>query len=242
MKLKVIGSGSKGNCYLIEGENEALIIECGVSFGLIQQALDFDFSKVVGCLVTHEHGDHCKAAKQLEKVGVAVWTAPETAKAIGLQFGFELTAGQVSTMGRFQILPFDVVHGAIKPLGFLIRHPEMGVMLFATDLGYSPYRFEGLNHILIECNYNDDILHQKIASGAISRKQLGHVISGHLSLETCIKLLKANDLTQVRNLILLHLSDANANEREIIERVQQEIGIRTLTAAPRMEVPLGSPF
>lgn len=238
MKLKVLASGSVGNCYLIDNGNEALLIECGVKFSEIQQAVDFDISRIVGCLVTHEHGDHCKAALQVEKSGIPVWTAPETAKAIGLRYEFYLTAGQVSQIGPFQILPFDVIHDAVKPLGFLIRHADMGTLLFATDLGYSPYKFEGLNHILIECNYNDDILHERIQSGSISRKQLGHVIGGHLSLTTCLELLKSNDLASVRNIVLLHLSDANSNERAIIQTIQNEIGKPVKVADKGLEINL----
>lgn len=243
MKLTVIASGSAGNAYLIDNGNEALLVECGVKFSEIKQAVDFDISRIVGCLVTHEHGDHCKAAKEIEKSGIPVWTAEETAKAIGLKYGFYLTAGQVSKVGSFQVLPFDVIHEAVKPLGFLIRHAEMGTMLFATDLGYSPYKFEGLNHILIECNYNDSILHERIQSGNISRKQLGHVIGGHLSLKTCLDLLKANDLSAVRNIVLLHLSDANSNERAIIETIQNEIGIPVKVADKGLEINLSeNPF
>ena len=32
MKLRVLGSGSSGNCYILENEAEALIIEAGVPF------------------------------------------------------------------------------------------------------------------------------------------------------------------------------------------------------------------
>lgn len=55
MKLKVLGSSSKGNCYLLESDKEVLIIELGISFKEIKKALNFDISKVVGALVTHEH-------------------------------------------------------------------------------------------------------------------------------------------------------------------------------------------
>jgi phosphoribosyl 1,2-cyclic phosphodiesterase len=242
MKLTVINSGSAGNCYLIDDGSEALLIECGVSYSEIQKAVDFDISRIVGCLVTHEHGDHCKAAKQLEKAGCPVWTAAETAAKIGLKYNFFLTAGQVSRVGNFQVLAFDVIHDAVKPFGFLIRHPDFGTLLFATDLGYSPYRFDGLNHILIECNYNDEILQEKIRNGAISRKQLGHVIGGHLSLNTCLELLKANDLKGVRNIMLLHLSDSNSNEKDIIKTIQNDIGRPVLTARKGLEISLAHPF
>ena len=62
MKLNILGSDSRtGNCYILENDKEALVIECGVSFDKIKKALNFKLSKVCGCIVTHGHGDHAKA-------------------------------------------------------------------------------------------------------------------------------------------------------------------------------------
>ena len=40
MKLKILGSSSEGNCYILENDKEALILEAGVSFGKVKKALD----------------------------------------------------------------------------------------------------------------------------------------------------------------------------------------------------------
>ena len=58
MKLKVLGSGSSGNCYILENDTEALIIEVGVPFKDVKVALNFDIKKIKAVIVTHEHGDH----------------------------------------------------------------------------------------------------------------------------------------------------------------------------------------
>lgn len=55
MKLSVLASGSRGNCYVIQNKDEALIIECGVRMSVIKKSLNFDISKVVGVLISHEH-------------------------------------------------------------------------------------------------------------------------------------------------------------------------------------------
>lgn len=55
MKLKVIGSSSKGNAYILETETGILILDAGVPFREIQKALDFDLERIKGCLITHEH-------------------------------------------------------------------------------------------------------------------------------------------------------------------------------------------
>jgi len=53
--INIIASGSKGNCYIIETQNEKLLLECGINFKTIQKELEFSFSSVVGCLLSHEH-------------------------------------------------------------------------------------------------------------------------------------------------------------------------------------------
>lgn len=243
MKLRVLASGSSGNCYLLDGGDEILMLECGIRFSEVKQAIDFQVSRIVGCLITHEHGDHCVTAKEVEQTGIPVWTGEKTAEAIGLRYGFYLKSGQAARVGNFQVLPFDVVHGAVEPLGFLIRHADMGTVLFATDLGYSPYRFEGLNHVLIECNYSEDILEKRIASGSISRTQLKHVIEGHLSLRTCQDILKLNDLSAVRNIVLLHLSDGNSDQEAFQKEIQNQTGKPVYIAARGLELELGEhPF
>lgn len=55
MKLKVLGSGSSGNCYILENDTEALIIEAGVPFMEVKKALDFNISKIQGVVISHEH-------------------------------------------------------------------------------------------------------------------------------------------------------------------------------------------
>ena len=54
--LKCISSGSNGNCYLLNCNDEILIIECGCSLKEVKRALNFDLSKIVGCVISHSHG------------------------------------------------------------------------------------------------------------------------------------------------------------------------------------------
>lgn len=68
--IKVLASGSKGNCYLIETSKEILILECGIAWKDIVCKLNFDLSKVVGCLISHEHKDHCKDIKHILNNGI----------------------------------------------------------------------------------------------------------------------------------------------------------------------------
>ena len=209
MTLKVLGSESSGNCYLLESFFEIIILEAGISFHEVKKALNYDLRKVTACLITHSHGDHCKYSSDYMKAGIDIYTSNETIQATGLS-GHRVHPIQANSMiriGEFKIIPFPVPHG-VPTLGFLISHPYSGSILFVTDAACIPNKFNSLNHILIEANYQDDIL--------TSDRPVGK----HMSLATCLEFLHANDMRQVRNIVLLHLSSANSDAIMFSKSVQ----------------------
>lgn len=237
MNLKIIGTGSSGNCYLLYNKEEVLLLECGVSFKRIKEELNFDFSKVVGCLVTHEHGDHNKAIKEVLSAGVKVFASKGTLEASSVIEHHNsniIRAKKLYQIGGFKIIPFDIRHDVKEPLGFLINHSECGTTLFLTDSFYSPYRFNGLNNLIIEANFCEDIIDAKLK---FDRKFLrDRVLKSHLSIQKCIDLLNANDLTAVNNIVLIHLSDSNSNETEFQKKVQEATGKNTIVARNGLEI------
>ena len=72
MKLKVLSSGSQGNCYILQSEKEQLILDCGIGLKYIKAGLGFNISNVAGCLVTHHHKDHDLTSNELIKMGIYV--------------------------------------------------------------------------------------------------------------------------------------------------------------------------
>lgn len=53
--LKVVGSSSKGNSYIIETSNKSLILELGCKWSEVLEMLDYKIGKVLGVLVSHAH-------------------------------------------------------------------------------------------------------------------------------------------------------------------------------------------
>ena len=74
-RIRVISSGSCGNAYILECGNEILILGLGISWKDIVKALNFDLSKIVACVVTHQHTDHAKSIKDAIKAGFPVYSA-----------------------------------------------------------------------------------------------------------------------------------------------------------------------
>lgn len=229
MELTVLGSSSKGNGYILQNDTEALIIECGVSLKEVKRELGFNLRKVVGALVTHEHGDHAGYVKEYLDARINVWMSMGTDKALegkvkSNYYPMLFTAGYKQQMGGFTVLPFDVKHDCEEPIGFMIQHEELGTLLFATDTYYLPYKFNGLTNIMIECNYRADILDKNIEAGRIPTRLRDRTLESHMSFETCLEALKANDLSKVNNIILLHLSDGNSNAEEFKNDIHRETG------------------
>lgn len=238
MKLQVLGSNSKGNCYIISNKNEALILELGISFKEIKKALDWDLSKVVGAIVSHRDGDHSKSISDACEAGLNVY---------GIKDAFDneqhhhrhkhIQFKEKFYLGGFSILAFDVRHD--KPCaGFLIHHKSTGNILFLTDTIYCAYTFKNLSHILIETNYSKELMAKRLINDELNMFLRNRVLNSHMALETASELLQANDLSKVQNIVCLHLSDANSDAQHFKQHIQGLTGKNTLIAEPGLEVDL----
>lgn len=239
MKLKVLSSSSQGNCYLLESENEALIIEAGVKFSEVKRALGYNISKVVGCLISHEHKDHAGRINEVLNATIPVYASEGTiknTKIVGNRLPYICTAGVLLTLGGFSIIPFGVKHDCAEPLGFFINHEKTGNILFATDTYYIPNTFNGLNNIIIECNYRLDLLENRVRDGKLPWIVRNRILSSHLSYDNCITTLEANDLTRVNNIVLIHLSEGNSHAEEFKAGVKAATGKNVHIAEPGLVI------
>ncbi|WP_424493935.1 MBL fold metallo-hydrolase [Salinimicrobium sp. GXAS 041] len=229
MRLKVLGTGSHGNCYVFKPEKgKALIIDCGINFKEVKKEISFNPALVCGALLDHSHGDHSKYVGDFLKAGINVYMATETKKELGISShrAKEIESMKTFCVGDFKVMPFELKHDVFC-IGFLIQHEECGRVLFLTDTVYSPYTFKNLNNILIEANYAPEIAREKLGD---KKFLYDRVIQSHMSLDTCIEFLKANDLSQVNNIVLIHLSDGNSDEVLFREEVTKATG-KTVTVA-----------
>lgn len=227
MDIRILASGSSGNAYRISDGHTSLLLDAGIPMRAIQVGLDFQTSQLAGCFVTHSHLDHSKAAKDLMKLGVDVYTSQGTIDACQLR-GHRVKrvkSLEEIRVGTFKVLPFDVEHDAPEPLGFLFESTETGEkLLYFTDTYFLRYKFQGLTHIMGECNYSREALQRSIDAGHTARERAPRIIKSHMSLETFLEFLEANDLSKVKQIYLLHLSDNNSDEEEFREAVQKATG------------------
>lgn len=240
MRLKVLGSGSSGNCYLLQNKDETLMLECGLPWKTILKGLDFNLNDVVGCLVTHEHKDHSKTINDVVNNSIDVYSSGGTLKAMNVEnyrAKFVSSEHQFS-VGEFTVMPFASEHDAAEPLGFLIQHNDFGKLLFITDSYYCQYNFSKLNYIMIECNYSKAILDENIDNGLIHPTLANRLLKSHFSLDHVKEFLTANDLSQCREIILIHLSDSNSNATEFKTEIEKLTGIPVYIAEKGLELEL----
>ena len=226
MDIKVLASGSSGNCYYVSDGDSPVLIECGLPWKQIQQGIGFRTSELAGCLISHEHKDHCRAVQDIMKAGIDCYMSQGTVEALDVT-GHRLhiiQAKQQFQVGTWAILPFDTQHDAIEPLGFLLVNQAGDKLLYATDTYYLKYKFRGLTHILVECNYALDILQKNVAAGLVPAAVKDRVLRSHFSLENVKEFLKANDLSKVREIWLLHLSDDNSDADRFKREIQELTG------------------
>lgn len=226
----MLASSSKGNCYRVTDGSSPLLLECGIPFKEIREGLSFRVSDLAGCLVSHDHGDHAKTVKDVLKAGVDVYCSAGTAQALGLE-GHRLHIVQPSapkdlhpfTVGTWKVLSMRAIHDAEDPLTFLLSSGEEQ-LFFATDTAYVPHKMPGCSHLMLECNYDLGILKANVKAGIVDPAVKHRALHNHMSLEHVKGFLRANDLSRVREIWLLHLSDDNSDAARFKREIQALTG------------------
>ena len=225
MQIKSIASSSKGNCYIVDDGRTKILIECGIAYKEIQKALDFGISSIDGLLVSHPHKDHCRSVKDMIKAGIDVYLSEVAIEEIGIS-GHRINAiysKKQFSIGTFIVLPFELQHDVFN-LGFLLANQAGDKLLYATDTYYIRYKFHGLTHIMVECNYSLDILKRNVEAGAVPKELKSRILKSHFSLENVKRFLQANDLSKVQEIWLLHLSDNNSDCERFKREIQELTG------------------
>lgn len=223
-----MASGSSGNATYVSDGVTALLLDCGISYRELQKGTDFGLSKLSGVLVTHYHQDHSKAVKDLAKHGIDIYSSAGSFEALKIQ-GHRckpVKSLESFSVGTFDVMPFDVIHDAPEPLGFLAESVETGEkLLYFSDTAYVRYTFDCLTHIIAECNHGEYELRRSVSEGIITPELAKRITRNHISVERLERMLKANDLSQLQEVHLIHLSDNNSDEGRFKSVIQRVVGV-----------------
>lgn len=221
MKFEALASSSSGNAYVVTDRDTRILLECGVSHKKLQKLSGFSLSEFQACLVSHEHKDHAKAVTDLISRGMAVYMSPGTADALETDAVNLIEHMEQFNVGSLDIVPFTTFHDAAEPLGFLIKSRVDGdVLAFATDTVNLRYKFPGLNILAIEANYDKHILER---CEKMPEKVRYRITNSHMEIDTLCDYLRSLDLSQCREIHLLHLSDATSHEGHFLNKVARAV-------------------
>lgn len=228
-------SGSTGNSSLIQTENSKILIDAGGSAKKITEALssiNIDISSLDAILVSHEHVDHIQSLGTISKkynipvyANLETWNAmpdqkvkilPENQKIFIANKSFEIR--------DIMLQPFSIPHDAANPCGFSFFHDGQKASI-ATDLGHiTPDIMQNLSQskfILLEANYDPNIL--KCSKYPYSLKMRISGPDGHLSNETCGKVVSKLIPLGLTSVLLGHLSKENNFPELAYKTVAEEV-------------------
>ena len=226
MRFQSLASSSSGNAYIVCDDFTSVLIECGLSHKKLQELAGFKLTSLHGCLVSHEHKDHCKCVEKIIASGIPVYMSQGTARALDipeklLDLATEMENGRQFTIGTIDILPFSTFHDAQEPLGFVMQSRVDGdILAFATDTVNIPYNFPGVTLLAVEANFQQDILDR---SERMPEKTKHRVSNTHMDIDKLCQCLRRMDLSRCREIYLLHLSSAMSHEGQFINKVVRAV-------------------
>ncbi len=218
IKICAIASGSNGNCYYIGNDNDAVVVDAGISCKqiikrIIEKKLRPEIIK--GIFISHEHSDHIRGARVLaKKLNCPVYITAKTYKATyrNLQPDYPkfFTPGDNIQIGAFTVYPFLKNHDASEPCSFRIEGDGKNIGVF-TDIGEPCINVEKhlaiCDAVFLESNYDEKML-QEGPYPYILKKRIASS-TGHLSNIQALKLLSETAGGKLKCVFLSHLSAEN---------------------------------
>jgi len=215
-----LNSGSNGNCYYIGNNEDAVLVDAGISCREIEKrmrTLGLDPSKLKALFVTHEHTDHISGIPTLvKKYRLPVYITARTYRACGFLLNEELVrtfnAFEPVQAGTLSVTAFPKWHDAIDPHSFIISHNGVTAGVF-TDIG-APCKnvihyFRHCHAIFLEANYDETMLANSRYPIFLQKRISGK--HGHLSNVQALQLFAEHKPPFMTHVFLSHLSKENNN-------------------------------
>jgi phosphoribosyl 1,2-cyclic phosphodiesterase len=232
LEVTILGSGSAGNCTLIETERTAILVDAGLSSRQINHRLATigrSVDDVDAILLTHEHSDHTRGLGMLCKTRpIPVYANRLTAEAVATEEKLKVSWRLFSTghpfeVEDFTVESFSVPHDAYDPVGFAIHTGGRAVGVL-TDLGHATKlvveRMRAMDVLVLESNHDMKLLQEDaIRPWALKQRIMSR--HGHLSNDAAATLAGEVCSDRLRHVFLAHLS-RDCNRPELAQRVVSE--------------------
>jgi phosphoribosyl 1,2-cyclic phosphodiesterase len=222
MEIKCLASSSEGNAFIIINQDTTFLLEAGLDMKTLVRKLNaegINLSQVKAVVISHEHGDHAKAAPKLSRMMPIIGSSLTLSAIPTLEQRHPLKEWESAKVGSFSVMPFFVDHDVVGACGYIITDAlNREKLLFATDTKYIKYDFSKIqfDYIMIECNHIYDL--------AINDPRMRRKVITHMSLDTARLSLSRLDLSKTKAIYLIHLSDHNSDEARMRNEIQAATG------------------
>lgn len=229
--FRSLASGSSGNAFLLRTGKSTLLFEAGLRLPILQKYLaaeDVSLERLSAVLISHEHRDHCLAARELaEGYGVSIWANADVLRAAGLhdmRTSAVLEVNAPTLFGDVEVTCFPISHDAVRPVGFRIRVPERTIVV-ATDLGEVSDEVANVigeaDLVVLEANHDTEMLQQGRYPYHLRRRVSGP--TGHLSNAQAAAALSRRLKDESVDVWLAHLSRENNTPNTALRTVRRSL-------------------
>jgi phosphoribosyl 1,2-cyclic phosphodiesterase len=213
-----LNSGSNGNCYYVGNEQEAVLIDAGISCRETERRmlrLGLSMNTVKAIFISHEHTDHIRGVAQLaKKYQLPVFITPSTlnnSKIPQRDFPVKPLRGYEPVwIGELCVTAFPKQHDASDPHSFLVTYKGINIGVL-TDIGapceHVINHFSQCHAAFLEANYDDELLEKGSYPYYLKRRVRGD--KGHLSNQQALDLFKNHKPSFMSHVLLSHLSKDN---------------------------------
>ncbi len=229
MKVKIIASGSKGNCTLIMSDQAKILIDAGITAVHIKNSLDsigININTLDGVLISHTHSDHIKGLAQIvKKYKLKVYATPQLLYDLIKIIPMEsiIVVNEHFQIKDISILLMETSHDVMS-YGFVIESSGSSIV-YITDTGYINKKYHKLtnnkNIYIVESNHDEEML----MNGPYPYHLKQRVISdkGHLSNRYTGKYLTKVIGNNTKYIFLAHISENNNTYDLAYEQVREEL-------------------
>ena len=228
MQIDVLASSSAGNAYIVSDGETSILLDAGLPFKAMQEKSDFKINDVVACFISHEHGDHSTAVKDILRGAIDVYALPETLSALGVSEHHRTHSVEplkLFTVNTFDVMPITMHHDC-PCVGYMLYSTKTKERLFfATDTYKITVNPQGVDYLIFEINYQKEIVNRLVNEGLMEASIRARLLFSHYELSKALNWLKRIDKSRLKRIYVAHLSSGNSNESEIKNTLIENFGI-----------------